>query len=383
MTSRASSCVRSETPRPASIVHTPYVTIDLAKIEHNAGVIVDLCKRHGIAVTGVTKGVCGHPDVARAMLRGGVISIAESRIDNVKRLRDAGIETSIMLLRLPALSKVTQVVAGVDISLNSELSVLEALGAACANHGKCHDVIVMVDLGDLREGLWPDELVAFVGKVIELDGIRIVGLGTNLACFTGLAPTKENMNQLVQLASKLESRYGLSLRWVSGINSGSLELIASGGMPARVNHARMGEAILLGRETLRRKPWPGLFQDAFVLYAEVLELKEKPSSFAGERGEDAFGRHPEFEDLGRLQRALVNIGREDVLVEGLTPLTPQIRILGGSSGYLVVDVTAAPKHVQVGDELAFDLSYGALLAAMTSKYVEKRILNPCSMTSEI
>lgn len=354
---------------------TPYVTIDLDRIEDNAATIVGLCKRYGIEVTGVTKGVCGHPDVARAMLRGGVTSIAESRIDNVRRLRDAGIESSIMYLSMPALSAVDRVVEDADVSLNSELAVLEALGAAATRNGKTHDVVLMVDLGDLREGICPDELLPFVGETVKLKGIRIVGLGANLACFSGLAPSRESMARLVTLATGVEHRFGISLRWVSGINSSGLELIASGRMPERVNHARIGEAILLGLETIRHTPWPETFQDAFVLRAEIVELKEKPSFVPGERGEDAFGRLPEIEDRGRMRRALLNIGREDVLVEGLTPLSLALRILGGSSGYLVVDVTEAPEPLHVGDELGFGMSYGALLATMASSHVEKRVLS--------
>ena len=360
----------------------PCVTIDLGKIEHNAAAIVELCGSRGIAVTGVTKCVCGHPAIAAAMLRGGVISIADSRLENVQRLRAAGIETSIMLLRVPALSMSDHVVANVDVSLNSELSVLEALGTAAVRRGSEHEVIVMVDLGDLREGLWPDELVDFVGQAVKIDGIRIVGLGTNLACFSGLAPSHENMTELVTLAATIEDRYQLSLRWLSGINSSGLELIAAGQVPARVNHARIGEAILLGRETLQRRPWPGLFQDAFVLHAEILELKEKPSLSPGEHAQDAFGQRPAFEDRGRVRRALLNVGREDVLVEGLTPLTAGLRILGASSGYLIVDVTDATESLRVGDELGFAMNYGALLAAMTSEYVKKRTMGAATTTAE-
>lgn len=142
-------------------------------------------------------------------------------------------------------------------------------------------------------------------------------------------------------------------------------------MPARINHARIGEAMLLGRETTHRQPWPDTYQDAFVLHAEVLELKQKPSIPVGERGEDVFGQHPHFEERGEILRALLNIGREDIAVDGITPLDERLTILGASSGYLVVDVTPAAGSIQVGDTLSFSLNYSALLAAMTSEYVKK------------
>jgi len=350
---------------------TPRLVIDLDKIEHNSRTIVGLCHQHGIEVTGVTKVTCGHPEVAQAMLRGGVSSIADSRLENIRRLISAGVDTEFMLLRLPALSRVDEVVESVAVSLNSELAVLEALSTAAQQRGKVHEVILSVDLGDLREGIWPDDLVPFAREAARLPGIHIKGLGTNLACFAGVVPDEDNMKRLVELAAELERCLDRRLECISGVNSSGLELIAAGGMPARVNHARIGEAIVLGRETTHRKPWPDTFQDAFVLEAEVLELKKKPSVPLGSRSEDAFGQRPEFEQRGEVLRALLNVGREDIDVEGLTPQDPGAVILGGSSGYLVVDVSAVAGNIRIGDTLAFSLNYAALLAAMTSAYVYK------------
>jgi predicted amino acid racemase len=353
-------------------VSRPRLEIDLDKIEHNARGIVALCAAHDIAVTGVTKGVCGSPQVARAMLRGGVGSLGESRIENVQRLRAAGIDAPLMMLRIPPLSRVHEVVAAVELSLNSELRVLAGLGEAARGTDRPHPVIVMVDLGDLREGVWPDDLVPFVGEVLRIEGIRLVGLGANLTCYGGVIPTERNMSRLVTCAEQVEKSFGIELAWISGGNSSALPLIADGKMPERINHVRIGEAILLGRETARRAPWPGTFQDAFLLHGEVIECKHKPSVPVGERGEDAFGREPEFVDRGEVERALVNVGREDVDVEGIAPRDARLRVLGASSDYLILDATAAGEEIGVGNELTFSLSYGALLAAMDSEYVEKR-----------
>lgn len=349
---------------------SPYLTIDLGKIEQNAHEIVRFCAKAGITVAGVTKGVCGHPEVAHAMLRGGVSSIADSRLINVHRLRRGGVSGEILLLRIPALSAVDEVVDAATGSLNSELTVLGALSEAASRSNTRHDVIVMVELGDLREGVPPEALLAFVDKTRRLDGIRIQGLGTNLACFSGLMPTEANMRQFVELADAVEAACNLELERLSAVNSSGLELIAAGRMPSRINHARMGEAILLGRETTARRPWPGTCQDAMVLHAEVLECRRKRSR-AGERGQDAFGAPGAAQPPGDRVRALVNLGREDVDEKALTPLEEGVQIVGASSGYLVLDVTHADA-VRVGAELTFAPGYSALLRAMTSEYVEKR-----------
>jgi predicted amino acid racemase len=352
----------------------PYVAIDLDKIEHNARAIVALCHGHGIEVTGVTKGTCGHPEVANAMLRGGVTSIGESRFENIHRIREAGVDGACMLLRVPPLSEVDEVVELSDVSLNSELSVLSALSEAARRHDLVHKVIVMVDLGDLREGIWPDDLIPFMGRALRLPSIQVVGLGANLTCFGGVVPTEDNMTKLVEYAREIERTYGLALAWISGGNSSALELIASGRMPERINHVRIGEGILLGHETVHKNPLPGTHQDAFLLHAEVLELKQKPSLPIGERSEDAFGHVPTFTDRGKVDRAILNVGRGDLSIDGTTPIDPNLLILGASSDYLIMDVTGANSPIRVGDELTFSLSYSALLATMTSQYVEKRLL---------
>jgi len=329
-----------------------------------------------MSVTGVTKGVCGQPEVAKAMLRGGASSLADSRMENIRRLQTAGIQTRYMLLRLPPLSGVEEVVEAIDVSVNSEIAVMEALSNIACRQSMVHDVLLMVELGDLREGIPLDELFPFVKAAMQLPGLRIQGIGTNLACFGGVVPSTDNMTRLVEMATAVEKLVGYRLEWISGINSSGLDLLVSGEMPTRINHARIGEAILLGRETVHRRPWPRTFQDAFLLHAEILELKKKPSFPVGARSEDAFGERPEFQDRGEMRRALLNVGREDVVIEGMTPIDPQVGILGASSGYLVVDVTETDKSYCVGDELSFSLNYASLLRASTSEYVKKRPVRP-------
>ncbi len=349
----------------------PSLTIDLEAIEHNARTIAAFCSEYGIAVSGVTKGVCGNPEIAKAMLRGGVGTLADSRLENIARLRAGGVEVPVTMLRLPPLSGVAEVVVAAHASLNSEIEVVAGLSDAARRQGVVHDVVVMVEMGDLREGLCPKDVLPFVRRMLELRGVRLAGLGTNLACLGGVIPSTDNMTRLVALAEEVEAEFGLVLDLISGVNSSGLELLSVGGMPARVNHARIGEAILLGRETVHRRPWPGTRQDAFELRAEILECKRKPSLPIGETSEDAFGQRPQFEDRGERVRALLNVGREDVDIASLRPLDPGVAILGASSGYLVADVTEASTTAAVGHTLAFQPGYGALLAAMASDSIKK------------
>ena len=350
----------------------PQITIDLSRIEKNARAVVGRCAQEGIKVFGVTKGTCGMPQVARAMLRGGVVGIAESRFENIRRLRDSGIDCPIMLLRSPPLSRAEEVVQTVDISLQSELTIIRELSRVAERMGRVHDIILMIDLGDLREGIWPSDLLPTLDEIMKLKGVRAAGVGTNLSCLGAIIPTRDNLSQLEAHAYKIERITGLRLDWVSGGNSSSLPLLLAGGMPKGINNLRIGEAILLGgRETFLEQPWDALDQNVFQLSGELLEVKTKPSLPIGESGLDAFGHKPNFVDEGDRLRAIANIGREDVIVEGMTPTHSGVRVIGASSDHLVLDITDARPALQVGDRVGFQLTYGAMLAVMTSEYVEK------------
>ncbi|GLS22434.1 alanine racemase [Labrys miyagiensis] len=354
----------------------PQVTVDLARIERNARVVTTRAKQSGIDIFGVTKGSCGMPSVARAMLRGGVVGLAESRFENIRRLRDSGLDCPIMLLRSPPLVRVEELVRSVDISLQSELPLIREISRTAERLGRVHDVILMIDLGDLREGIWPNDLIPTVEEIMTLPGVRIAGVGTNLTCFGAIMPTEDNLNQLVAHAYKVESVTGSRLDWVSGGNSSSLPLLLSGEMPHGVNNLRIGEAILQGgRDTFLDKPWQELDMDAFELTGELLEVKVKPSLPIGKSGVDAFGNTPHFIDEGDRLRGIANIGREDVMVDGLIPTNPGVRVLGASSDHLMLDLTDANPPLASGDTVGFRLNYGALLAVMTSEYVEKAPLN--------
>ena len=354
----------------------PVITIDLKKIEDNTRVIVDFCGEHDIDVIGVSKVTCGMPSVAKAMIAGGVKGIGESRIENINRLRASGINHPVTLLRIPPLSGVDEIVNSVDISLNSELSVIKELSKAADKRGKIHNIILMLDLGDLREGIWPDDLIKIATETFQLPGVKLAGLGTNLTCYGGVLPSSKNMQMLIDYAQRIEDSLDIKLDIISGGNSSSLDLVKQGKMPKGINQLRIGEAIMLGRETAYGKTWPGTSGDAFTLKAELIEIKTKPSIPIGETGMDAFGGKPVFEDKGEMVRGILNIGREDVDVEGLTPLDSDLSIIGASSDHLLLNITETKEKPLLGDRIGFTLNYGALLAGMTSAYVLKKPILP-------
>ena len=351
---------------------SPRIEINLEKIEENTRLILSLCQARGIEqVVGVSKVCCADLRVARAMLKGGVQALGDSRLENLKKIRQQGIQIPLVHLRLPMLSQVDEVVQYADWSLNSQVQVIRELSREAEKIEKVHKIILMVDLGDLREGVRPERVLEVVEQVKDLPGIQLAGLGTNLTCYGGVIPTEDNLGVLLRLAKEIKEKYALELEVISGGNSSSLQLMLEGKMPEGINHLRLGESILLGRETVERQPINGAFLDAFTIYGEVIEIEQKPSTPIGILGQDAFGNTPVFADIGDRWRAILAIGRQDIVVEGLTPVDERIKIIGASSDHLIIDITALKDIINLGDEVAFLPGYGALLSAMTSPYIHK------------
>ena len=352
-----------------SDIVTPRIEIDLGKIAHNAKTLNKLYGSKGISITGVTKVVCGDPKIADVLVKSGISILADSRIDNIRKMRKAGIQAQFLLQRTPIPSQTELVVRYADVSLNTELSVIKGLSRSAVKQRITHKIILMVELGDLREGLLPSDLENTVKEIIVLKGIEFVGVGTNLACFGGIEPDEEKMEYLSTIVKNIEEKFGLTLEFVSGGNSANYSWFISTKDIGKINNLRLGESIFLGCETLYRKHIPNLFTDAFTLITEVIESKIKPSVPYGNVHQDAFGNTPKFKDRGQIRRAILGVGLQDVLVSGLTPML-DIDILGASSDHIIVD--AKQIELNVGNGVSFNLNYGALLSSMTSPYVIKK-----------
>jgi len=311
-------------------VSAPRLEIDLGKIEHNARMLSNRLATRGNA----------HPDA------------------------------SITLIRSPMHSQVGRVVAHADISCNTELDVISQLSHAAVEARRVHGIILMVELGDLREGILPAELDGCVREILRMPGIILKGIGANLACRSGVSPDNRNMSELSTLADSLESTFGIQLDIISGGNSANLDWALGTMQPGRINNLRLGESLLLGCETLHRRPLDGLHTDAITLIAEVIESKIKPSQPWGTMAQNAFGERPVVNDQGDIAQVILAVGRQDIDSNGLSA-PPGITIMDSSSDHLIVRCNSL---LAVGTELSFQMDYSALTRAMTSPFVEKKIL---------
>ena len=271
-------------------------------------------------------------------------------------------------------SEADEVVRYSDLSLNSEIETIKKLNKAAENQNKTHKILLMIDLGDLREGIFfkdEEDIYLAVEEILLLKNIELYGLGVNLTCYGAVIPKNENLSILVETAAKIEEKFNIKLQMISGGNSSSVYLIGKKELPEKINNLRVGEAFLLGDETAYSEMLDGFYDDAFVLEAEIIELKEKQTVPVGETGVDAFGNKPVYEDLGVIKRAIIAVGRQDVDPYNLHPIDSKISVLGASSDHLILNVQDSDVEYKTGDIVKFKLSYSSLLRATTSSYVQK------------
>lgn len=346
----------------------PRLEIDLEKIEDNTRTLIKRLAPQGISVTAIMKATLGSPEIANAFLRAGVKTLGDARIENIIKMRHGGISAPIALIRSPMCSQVARVVKHADLSFNTELEVIRMLSVAAQKAKRVHGIVLMVELGDLREGILPRNMIHTVRAILRLPNIIIKGIGTNLACRSGVVPDARNMAELSILANSIETTFGFPLEIVSGGNSANLDWALNGTDTGRINNLRLGESILLGCDPLHRQPINGLHTDAVTLIAEVIESKVKPSQPWGTLAQNAFGIPAPAKTTGPIHQSILAIGRQDVDPSGLVP-PHDIEILEASSDHLVVKSNQL--NHPVGTEIPFQPNYSALLRTMTSPFVYK------------
>ncbi len=350
----------------------PELLIDRRKLMHNVKTLLTMAQGCDIQLHFVTKCLCAWRPAVEAMEEAGAEFFADSRLENLANIQDLG--QSHMLVRIPMISQAMDTVRYSDLSLNSDISAIEALSDAALALERQHGVILMVEMGDLREGFLAEEIMDVAARTLNLRGVWLAGIGVNFNCYGGVIPEEKQLNQLVELAENIRQRFDIPLPIVSGGNTGSLYMIKEGKMPRGISHLRLGEGYLIGIETSFRRPIPDMYTDVFTLRAEIIELRKKASVPQGLIGPNAFNEIPEFEDYGNIWRAILAVGEQDTRSDTLEPRDSKVRFLGSSSDHLLLDVTQSVRDFKVGDVMDFTPDYAALLRAMTSPYVTKRMV---------
>ncbi|MDP4954315.1 MAG: alanine racemase [Flavobacteriales bacterium] len=253
---------------------------------------------------------------------------------------------------------------------------MELLSAEAKAQNKVHKIIIMIEMGELREGVLRDDLLSFYERVFKLPNIEVIGLGTNLTCMYGVLPSHDKLIQLCLYEQLIEAKFNREFPFVSGGSSVTLPLINQNLLPKGINHFRIGESLFLGNDVYNKGVLEGMEGNVFQLFAEIIELTEKPKVPMGDLGANMTGEVMDFQDQAQNDhsfRAIIDLGLLDIDQDHIQLKNKDLQVVGASSDMLVVDLGETESGLQVGDVLEFSLDYMGILRVMNSKYIEKRV----------
>ncbi len=351
-----------------------YLKLYREKLQHNYHFLNQKFSDNNIDWGVVSKMFCGNQLYLKELVALGVTEIHDSRISNLKTIKKLNPEIQTVYIKPPAERNIPQVVEYADVSFNTELATIGKLSEEAIKQGKTHKVLIMIEMGDLREGVMGDDLLTFYGKIFELPNIEIVGIGTNLNCLFGVMPSPDKLVQLSLYKQLIEVSFDKKIPWISGGTSVTLPLLLTKQLPKAINHFRIGETLYFGVNLVSEDTIPGMKDNVIELFCQIIELSEKPMVPTGELAANPSGEMLEINeaDFGKTSyRAIIDVGLLDVSPEFLIPQQENISITGASSDMLVVDLGTNEQGFAVGDILSFSLLYMGALALMNSDYIEK------------
>lgn len=361
------------------IIHTEDIKDNIRKLSK-------FFHKHKVEWSLVTKVFSGDVGFLENVLTEDVLedinSVGDSRLSSLKNLKKVNPHMRTIYIKPPAAIYADEVVTYADISLNSSYKTIQALNEAAGKQGKIHRVIIMIELGELREGVNREEFIDFYEKVFELPHIEVIGLGSNLGCMYGVEPTYDKLLQLTLYKELISAKFNKELRFVSGGSSITLPLIERGTVPEEVNHYRVGEAAFFGTSPLDNEPFLDLSTHCFEFHANIIELEEKGIVPDGIISEANIGHTAEYDenDISEMTyKAILDFGLLDVDREDIELVDESIKFVGITSDMTVVDI-GNNKHkngkqkLHIGDTLCFRPNYMAVARLLNSKFIDKKYI---------
>lgn len=353
-----------------------FVVLNKEKLSHNFAFLNKMFTKHNIEWAVVSKILCGNKEYIREVINLGIKQICDSRVSNLKVIKDIDPKIETIYIKPPAKRSLKNIIKYADISINTEFTTIKLLNEESKKLNKIHKIIIMIEMGELREGVMGDDFIDFYESVFNLSNIEVVGIGTNLNCLYGVLPNQDKLIQLSLYEQLIEAKFNKNITYVSGGSSVTIPLIFKGLLPKSINHFRVGETLFLGTDVYNDSTIRNMEHNVFQLFAEIIELSEKPIVPSGEMGTNVEGAEYEFNDsdIGKNSfRAILDIGLLDVEDKHILPKDNSIEIAGSSSDMIVLDIGKNSKNYKVGDLIEFQLDYMGTLSVLNSKYIEKKI----------
>ncbi len=352
------------------------ITLNREKLASNFKFLNTIFKENEVDWAIVSKLLCGNKLFLNELLKLPIKEICDSRLSNLRTIKDLRPDVQTVYIKPPSQDIIKDIVRYADVSFNSESETIKLLSDEAQRQGKEHRVIIMIELGDLREGIMGSDLIGFYKAIFELPHIKVAGIGTNLNCLNGVMPSQDKLIQLSLYKQLIEATFEVEIPWVTGGTSVTIPLLLNKQLPAAINHFRVGETLYFGLNLFTGKVFDGMYDNVLELEANIIELTEKPKVPIGTLAENPQGKLKEVnsDDYGKhSHRAILDIGLLDISPNYLIPINNDVEIMDASSDMLVVEVKSQDNY-QVGDTMKFKLKYMGALGLLSSDYVKKKVI---------
>lgn len=352
------------------------------KIIKNVEKLTELIQKQRVEWTLIVKILSGHKQFLSELLTHPLAtklhSIGDSRVSGLKAIKDINPNIVTMYIKPPPIVFAKGVVKYADISLNSSLRTIWALNEEAKKQDKIHRIIIMIEMGELREGVIRDKVLSFYQSVFDMENIKVEGIGTNLGCMYGVQPTYDKLLQLSLYKQLIDAKFDTNLPLISGGSSISLPLLGKASMPKNINHLRIGETAFLGVSPLDGKRFRNLSTDTFEYLSNIIELEVKDTSPDGILTDGNIGVTADDFSYDSSYRAILDFGILDVDTDELIPKDKNVKFAGTTSDMSVYDlgpmVSGKKCRYKVGDKIRFSPTYMAVARLMNSKFIDKRIV---------
>lgn len=344
--------------------------MDPARLGANVEVAVRLAAERGCNVLPVTKVIQSRPDLLSRVPGGWNWPVADVSVANLKALDR--IDTGDKVLLRPRFSDIPGAVIHADRIFLSDPDMARAIARAreACMPGRPLDIMLMVEAGDLRDGIPLDAVSAVLADLSAEPGMRLEGLAVNFGCLAGVLPGEPVLARVAEACRQLRLSSGLKLPVLSLGGTVCWEPLREGLVPPEFNEIRMGEALFFGWNTSRGIPVPEFDPRVFTLDLEVLEIWEKDVPPSSGDGLNAFGESVVQVLTGLRHRAVLEGGENlspwkhiRCMVQGAVPV-------GASHEYTVLDCEDARVLPRPGECVSFSPAYEAVTRCFLSPMTE-------------
>jgi len=352
-----------------------YLEIKKSSILHNIQVLYDFCIKHRIQLCAVTKCCCSDGEIITLLYNSGIKEIADSNMENFAKI-PAGIAGS--LRKSVIKTRLSDILSIHSLPLNirpqrvfvSDEILLDALAEIPPD--SCPEIMLIVEIGDLKEGFYPDKIPSICEKYSNLP---IIGLSANYACLSGKMPCLESACLLSELTGKIKTKNN-TLPLVSLGGTAAYRLFYDDGFQEKKSEKcnwelRCGEGIFLGFDSSAGNDLPGFKKDAFKLFGEIIEVCEKEYIEHDKKGRNATGEYNSIPINGKRLNMILDFGILAGPIKNIHPLDNSIKITGQTFDFTVVDIIESDVKYKTGQYAGFALSYGAVSHSMLNKYIKK------------